>query len=156
MGKGSCKFETCAYKHDPNKINKESVKETNSNFNETIENIDYIDYDNFDSDDDSDEIESREKFVRLSEHSCDKCNYKTKSKIHLAVHIKSCHKIIEVNKEKIVVPKKRKTIEENEASRKKTKEENKSHTMSLNHYGLEAYTYERANQMGDQWMYCIG
>ena len=41
------------------------------------------------------------------------------------MHNKSCHKIIELNKEEIVVTKKRKTIDENAVSGKKTKSEEK-------------------------------
>ena len=67
----------------------------------------------------------------MDENTCNKCNYKTKSKVHLTVHKKSCHKIIEVNQEKIVVSKKRKTIDENDASRKKTKVRGNFHVMSV-------------------------
>ena len=46
--KGTCKFQSsCAYKHDPNKIIKESEPETILN-TEKLNDSDYIDYDNLD------------------------------------------------------------------------------------------------------------
>ena len=82
----------------------------------------FYDYDNFDS------VEIEENFVepkvnldKTIEYSCDKCNYKTKSNIHHKVHVKSCHKIIELNEEQKLVTKKRKNTDDNASTRKKPK-----------------------------------
>ena len=52
-------------------------------------------------------------------HSCEQCNFKTSNKMHLKMHVKACHKKNELNKVKL--SKKRKSMEDNPSSRKKTK-----------------------------------
>ena len=52
-------------------------------------------------------------------HSCDKCDFVTSNKMHLKMHVKSCHKKNQLNK--VNEPKKRKSTEEIQHSRKKTK-----------------------------------
>ena len=111
--KGSCKFQnSCAYKHDSNKIIKESENETISE--KLNDDSDYIDYDNLNSDDDeidentknvettfscdqcdytSNVKSSLTKHVKTShENSCEQCDFTTTNKMHLNMHVRACHK----------------------------------------------------------------
>ena len=132
--KNACKFdETCEFKHEAVVVQRDVTGETVENQIDTVNPDDdialkdtpYYYYDNldFDSDDDDDTnenlVEQKQVPHTTIDYSCDKCDYKTKSKIHLIVHEKSCHKIIEINKEEKTVTKKRKTNDDNLSSRKK-------------------------------------
>ena len=52
-------------------------------------------------------------------HSCDKCDFETSNKMHLKMHVKSCHKKNVIMK--AIEPKKRKSTDDIPTSRKKTK-----------------------------------
>ena len=121
-----CKFSNlCKFKH-PTLVNqnKDDSEQKVTNFN--YDN--YVDYDNIDSDDDSeDEMEKKcdykfnmagnlTKHVKSEHsHSCEQCNFKTSNKMH----VKACHNKNELYKVKL--SKKRKSMEDNPSSRKKTK-----------------------------------
>ena len=100
--------DICDYQTE-NEVNLKMHKKSYHNkdsLNFTIINNDpvdeFYDYDNnFDSDDDEveDIIEEKQNHYKTVEYSCDKCDYKTKSKIHFKIHEKSCRERMEQNKE---------------------------------------------------------
>ena len=53
--------------------------------------------------------------------SCDKCEFKTKNKYTLKMHMQSCHKDAILEKKKQFITKKRKTIDNTPKSGKKSK-----------------------------------
>ena len=92
--KNSCKFESCEFRHDPNKkkVNNqtdEDIHKTKNDDNESItQSEEYYDYDYFDSESEDLEknvLEPKRNPHIIVEYACDKCEFKTKSKAKLIV-----------------------------------------------------------------------